>query len=77
MVMHSNIILLLILLLISFQNVAVDRILMALLDLGYTNFVRVGSLKKVARKVLPFTAQSNTSRGEGKSQATMMPTQDF
>ncbi|GJJ76966.1 hypothetical protein EMPS_09325 [Entomortierella parvispora] len=48
----------------SMTNVAVDRILMALLDLNYTNFVRVGSLKKVAKRVLPFTAQSNTGRGE-------------
>ncbi|KAF9351439.1 hypothetical protein BGX26_010565, partial [Mortierella sp. AD094] len=46
----------------SMTNVAVDRILMALLDLNYTKFVRVGSLKKVARRVLPYTAQSNTSR---------------
>lgn len=38
----------------------------ALLDLNYNKFVRVGSLKKVARRVLPFTAQSTSSRtGEG------------
>ncbi|KAG0344460.1 hypothetical protein BG004_004465 [Podila humilis] len=43
----------------SMTNVAVDRVLTALLDLGYTDFVRVGSLKKVARRILPYTAQSN------------------
>jgi hypothetical protein len=38
----------------------------ALLDLNYNKFVRVGSLKKVARRVLPFTAQTtNTRAGEG------------
>ncbi|KAF9586191.1 hypothetical protein BGW38_008729 [Lunasporangiospora selenospora] len=46
----------------SMTNVAVDRILTALLDLNFTNFVRVGSLKKVAKQILPFTAQSNTSK---------------
>ncbi|KAG0283918.1 hypothetical protein BGZ96_011712 [Linnemannia gamsii] len=46
----------------SMTNVAVDRILMALLDLNYNKFVRVGSLKKVARRVLPFTAQSTSAR---------------
>ncbi|KAG0078634.1 hypothetical protein BGZ90_004757 [Linnemannia elongata] len=46
----------------SMTNVAVDRILMALLDLNYNKFVRVGSLKKVARRVLPFTAQSSSAR---------------
>lgn len=40
--------------------------LQALLDLNYNKFVRVGSLKKVARRVLPFTAQSSSARtGEG------------
>ncbi|KAF8936587.1 hypothetical protein BGZ58_004008 [Dissophora ornata] len=34
----------------------------ALLDLNYTKFVRVGSLKKVARRVLPYTAQSTSNR---------------
>ncbi|KAG0260317.1 hypothetical protein BG011_001965 [Mortierella polycephala] len=46
----------------SMTNVAVDRILTALLDLNYTKFVRVGSLKKVARRVLPYTAQSTSNR---------------
>lgn len=48
----------------SMTNVAVDRILTALLDLGYTDFVRVGSLKKVARRILPYTAQSSSRPDE-------------
>ncbi|KND01510.1 hypothetical protein, variant [Spizellomyces punctatus DAOM BR117] len=42
----------------SMTNVAVDRILLGLLNLGFTEFVRVGSLKKIAKLLLPFTAQS-------------------
>ncbi|RUS23245.1 P-loop containing nucleoside triphosphate hydrolase protein [Endogone sp. FLAS-F59071] len=41
----------------SMTNVAVDRILMTLLELGFMEFVRVGSLKKIAKPILPFTAQ--------------------
>ncbi|ORZ23830.1 AAA domain-domain-containing protein [Lobosporangium transversale] len=46
----------------SMTNVAVDRVLIALLNLNYTKFVRVGSLKKVAKRILPFTAQSTSAR---------------
>lgn len=46
----------------SMTNVAVDRILTALLDLKYNNFVRVGSLKKIARRLLPYTSQSTSNR---------------
>ncbi|KAI8819486.1 AAA domain-containing protein [Fimicolochytrium jonesii] len=42
----------------SMTNVAVDRILLELLRLEFRDFVRVGSLKKIAKPVLPFTAQA-------------------
>lgn len=36
----------------SATNVAVDRILLALLDAAFDDFLRVGSLRKIARRVL-------------------------
>jgi len=45
----------------STTNVAVDRILNGLLDLGFENFVRVGSAKKIARHVLPFSTHGTAS----------------
>ena len=41
------------LLISSTTNVAVDRILLGLLDAGFDQFVRVGSVKKIAKPVLP------------------------
>jgi superfamily I DNA and/or RNA helicase len=41
----------------SMTNVAVDRILLSLQELGFNDFVRVGSLKKIAKPILPFTCQ--------------------
>lgn len=45
----------------SNTNVAVDRILINLKDLGFEKFVRVGSLKKISKQILPFaiTMQQN------------------
>lgn len=40
----------------SVTNVAVDNILNGLLNLGFTNFARVGSQKKISKSILPFTA---------------------
>jgi hypothetical protein len=40
------------------KTVAVDNILIKLLSLGFNDFVRVGSLKKIAKSILPFSAQS-------------------
>ncbi|KAI8377463.1 AAA domain-containing protein [Radiomyces spectabilis] len=48
----------------SMTNVAVDRILLSLLKLGYDHFVRVGSMKKIAKKLLPYTAQAKISSKE-------------
>ncbi|XP_048590276.1 uncharacterized protein LOC116608366 isoform X2 [Nematostella vectensis] len=42
----------------STTNVAVDRILIGLLDLGYDEFVRVGSVRKIAKSVLPYSVHS-------------------
>eukprot|EP00049_Salpingoeca_infusionum_P022730 m.8426 g.8426 ORF g.8426 m.8426 type:complete len:1362 (-) comp5355_c0_seq1:4791-8876(-) len=45
----------------STTNVAVDRILLNLLDLGCTDFVRVGSAKKIAKSVLPYSTHGSAS----------------
>lgn len=48
----------------SMTNVAVDRILTTLLEMGFDDFVRVGSLKKIAKSILPFTClYKNESQG--------------
>ncbi len=39
----------------SATNTAVDRVLEGLLACGFTEFLRVGSLRKMSRKVLPYT----------------------
>jgi hypothetical protein len=36
----------------------VDRVLLGLVDQGFTEFVRVGSLKKIAKPILNYTLQS-------------------
>lgn len=36
----------------------VDRVLLGLLNEGFTEFVRVGSLKKIAKPLLNYTLQS-------------------
>lgn len=36
-------------------NTAVDRILVGLLDQGFTDFVRVGSLKRINSRILPYS----------------------
>ncbi|XP_020743589.2 5'-3' DNA helicase ZGRF1 isoform X1 [Odocoileus virginianus] len=43
------------LLISSSTNVAVDRVLLGLLSLGFEKFVRVGSVRKIARPVLPYS----------------------
>ncbi|KAI8056283.1 uncharacterized protein B0P05DRAFT_285529 [Gilbertella persicaria] len=49
----------------SMTNVAVDRILQTLLKLGYDHFIRIGSMKKIAKNLLPFTAKARASSNEG------------
>jgi hypothetical protein len=43
----------------------VDRILLGLVAQGFTQFIRVGSLKKIAKPILPFTLHE--SRRNAKS----------
>jgi hypothetical protein len=51
----------------SNTNVAVDRVLLSLLKLDFNSFVRVGSLRKISKTILPFTAQQIKSSNEGKN----------
>ena len=48
-----------------FFIVAVDRILKGLLKLGFRDFVRIGSIKKISKSILPFTSQQFKSSVEG------------
>ncbi|KAM4834304.1 5'-3' DNA helicase ZGRF1 [Thomomys bottae] len=48
------------LLISSSTNVAVDRVLLGLLDLGFEKFVRVGSLRKIAKPVLPYSLHAGS-----------------
>ncbi|TPX35866.1 hypothetical protein SmJEL517_g01695 [Synchytrium microbalum] len=50
----------------SMTNVAVDRVLLGLLKLGFRDFVRVGSLKRISKKLLPFAGQVKPSQEEIK-----------
>jgi hypothetical protein len=43
----------------TLTNVAVDRILLLLLETGFTDFARVGSLKKINKMLLPFSHHSS------------------
>lgn len=47
------------LLIASTTNVAVDRVLQTLLNLGYQDFVRVGSVKKIAKPILPYSVHAS------------------
>ncbi|XP_067670945.1 5'-3' DNA helicase ZGRF1-like [Haliotis asinina] len=47
------------LLISSTTNVAVDRVLMGLLNLGFEDFIRVGSVKKIAKPVLPYSVHAS------------------
>ena len=48
----------------SMTNVAVDRILLELLKMGFNDIVRCGSLKKIAKPILPYTAQTMTNNDD-------------
>nr|KAG5713564.1 hypothetical protein BaRGS_024612 [Batillaria attramentaria] len=52
------------LLLSSTTNVAVDRVLLGLLELGFDDFVRVGSVKKIAKLVLPYSVHASGSESQ-------------
>ncbi|XP_048189561.1 protein ZGRF1 [Perognathus longimembris pacificus] len=48
------------LLISSSTNVAVDRVLLGLLGLGFEKFVRVGSLRKIAKPILPHSLHAGS-----------------
>ncbi|NXA61551.1 ZGRF1 protein, partial [Mohoua ochrocephala] len=48
------------LLLASSTNIAVDRILLGLLDLGFEDFIRVGSIRKIAKAILPHSLHAGS-----------------
>ncbi|XP_075716642.1 5'-3' DNA helicase ZGRF1 isoform X2 [Rhinoderma darwinii] len=48
------------LLISSSTNVAVDRVLLGLLDLGFDRFIRVGSIRKIAKPILPHSLHSGS-----------------
>lgn len=50
----------------SITNVAVDRVLNSLLDLGFDDFLRIGSLKKISKSILPYSIQSLSKDDELK-----------
>ncbi|XP_012510529.1 PREDICTED: protein ZGRF1 [Propithecus coquereli] len=48
------------LLISSSTNVAVDRVLLGLLSLGFEKFVRVGSIRKIAKPILPYSLHAGS-----------------
>ncbi|XP_066040901.1 5'-3' DNA helicase ZGRF1 isoform X2 [Chamaea fasciata] len=48
------------LLIASSTNVAVDRILLGLLDLGFEDFIRVGSIRKITKAILPHSLHAGS-----------------
>nr|XP_030127993.3 protein ZGRF1 [Taeniopygia guttata] len=48
------------LLIASSTNVAVDRILLSLLDLGFEDFIRVGSIRKITKAILPHSLHAGS-----------------
>ncbi|KAJ1345233.1 hypothetical protein BSLG_000747 [Batrachochytrium salamandrivorans] len=56
----------------SMTNVAVDLILLNLLKLGFNQFARAGSLRKIAKPLLPFTFQGKDLSDDMKELQTML-----
>ncbi|XP_073093259.1 5'-3' DNA helicase ZGRF1 isoform X2 [Manis javanica] len=48
------------LLISSATNVAVDRVLLGLLSLGFEKFVRVGSIRKISKPILPYSLHAGS-----------------
>ncbi|CAO2600011.1 Protein ZGRF1 [Lemmus lemmus] len=48
------------LLISSSTNVAVDRVLLGLLNLGFEKFIRVGSIRKIAKPILPYSLHAGS-----------------
>jgi hypothetical protein len=53
----------------ALTNVAVDRILLTLKEQDFTDFARVGSLKKINKQILPFTHHGGSSKNKGDKDA--------
>ncbi|XP_072112071.1 5'-3' DNA helicase ZGRF1-like [Mobula birostris] len=45
-------------------NVAVDRVLLGLLELGFDKFIRVGSIRKIAKSILPYGLHAGSDTEE-------------
>ncbi|GMH36180.1 hypothetical protein BSKO_04048 [Bryopsis sp. KO-2023] len=52
-------------------NVAVDRVLLGLMESGFTDFIRVGSLPKIAKPVLKHSVHCSEGGGSKKSNAAV------
>eukprot|EP00062_Callorhinchus_milii_P012079 gi/632958720/ref/XP_007895200.1/ PREDICTED: uncharacterized protein C4orf21 homolog [Callorhinchus milii] len=52
------------LLISSSTNVAVDRVLLGLLNLGFDRFIRVGSIRKIAKPILPYSLHAGSDNEE-------------
>ncbi|XP_053514726.1 protein ZGRF1 isoform X1 [Artibeus jamaicensis] len=48
----------------SSTNVAVDRVLLGLLSLGFEKFVRVGSIRKIAKPILPYSLHAGSGNAD-------------
>ena len=48
---------------------AVDRILLTLKEQGFTDFARVGSIKKIDKSLLPYTHTSTSNKKKADKDA--------
>ncbi|KFZ58067.1 Uncharacterized protein C4orf21, partial [Antrostomus carolinensis] len=48
------------LLIASSTNVAIDRVLLGLLDLGFEDFIRVGSIRKITKAIIPHSLHAGS-----------------
>jgi len=53
----------------ALTNVAVDRILLMLLEQGFENFGRVGSLKKINKSLIKYTFSSSNNKKASDKEA--------
>ncbi|KYR02991.1 hypothetical protein DLAC_00477 [Tieghemostelium lacteum] len=60
----------------SLTNVAVDRILLTLLEHHFNDFLRVGSIKKIAKPILMYTVHSSRGPTTGTSISTKQDEED-
>uniref|UniRef100_A0A1D1ZXG7 AAA+ ATPase domain-containing protein n=2 Tax=Auxenochlorella protothecoides TaxID=3075 RepID=A0A1D1ZXG7_AUXPR len=56
----------------SGTNVAVDRVLMGLLEAGCTDFLRLGPLKRIDRRLLPYSLHASKTKATGISELKEM-----